>query len=106
MIAWGILIIAGLLEVAWSSALKKADGLRRPGWSIAGIALAILSLALLSLALRELPVGTAYAVWVGVGAVGVALTGITAFGDKATPARLASLAAIIIGIAGLKLLDG
>ncbi|HLR96707.1 MAG TPA: multidrug efflux SMR transporter [Jiangellaceae bacterium] len=104
--AWATLILAGLLEIVWSSALKKADGLRRPGWSIAGIALAILSLALLSLALRELPIGTAYAVWVGIGAVGVALTGIIAFDDKATPARLASLTAIITGIAGLKLLGG
>lgn len=104
--AWAILIVAGLLEIVWSSALKQADGLRRPGWSVVGIALAVLSLALLSLALRDLPVGTAYAVWVGIGSVGVALTGIIAFGDEATPARLASLAAIITGIAGLKLLGG
>lgn len=104
--AWMILIVAGLLEIAWSSALKKAEGFRRPGWSIAGFALAILSLALLSFALRDLPVGTSYAVWVGIGAIGVALTGILAFGDKATPARLLSLAGVIIGIAGLKLFSG
>ncbi|MDG4795752.1 multidrug efflux SMR transporter [Micromonospora sp. WMMD1082] len=104
--AWVFLVVAGLLEIAWSSALKKADGLRRTGWSIAGIALAILSLALLSLALGDLPVGTAYAVWVGIGAVGVALTGIVAFGDRATPTRLAGLAAIVTGIVGLKLLGG
>lgn len=104
--AWVVLVIAGLLEIAWSSALKKADGLRKPGWSIAGIGLAIVSLALLTIALRALPVGTAYAVWVGIGAVGVALTGMVVFGERATPGRVVSLAAIVVGIAGLKLLDG
>ncbi|EHR58964.1 DMT family transporter [Saccharomonospora cyanea] len=104
--AWALLILAGLLEIAWSYALKKAEGLREPGWGITGITLAILSLVLLSLALRELPVGTAYAVWVGIGAVGVALTGIIAFGDRATPPRLALLAAILAGIVGLNLLGG
>lgn len=104
--AWAILVLAGLLEIAWSSALKNADGLRHPGWGITGIILAILSLGLLSLALRSLSVGTAYAVWVGIGAVGVTFTGIIGFGDKLTPGRLFSLAAIITGIAGLKLLGG
>lgn len=104
--AWVLLVVAGLLEIAWSAALKKADGLRRPGWSVTGIALAVLSLGLLSVALRDLPVGTAYAIWVGIGAVGVALTGVLAFGDRATPVRLLSITAVIVGIAGLKLLDG
>lgn len=104
--AWGILVAAGLLEVGWSSALKRADGLRRPGWAAAGAALALASLVLLALALRDLPVGTAYAVWVGIGTVGVTVTGIVAFGDRASPARLLSLAAIVAGIAGLKLLGG
>jgi quaternary ammonium compound-resistance protein SugE len=104
--AWVILVAAGLLEIAWASALKKSGGLRRPGWSATGITLAMLSLLLLSLALRDLPVGTAYAVWVGIGAAGVALTGILAFGDRATPARLLSLTAIIAGVAGLKILGG
>ncbi|WP_147917760.1 DMT family transporter [Ruania zhangjianzhongii] len=104
--AWAFLVIAGLLEIAWSSALKNADGLRRPGWSVTGIALAVLSLALLSVALRDLPVGTAYAIWVGIGTVGVAVTGILAFGDRATPVRLLSIAAVVVGIGGLKLLGG
>lgn len=103
--AWGVLLLAGLLEIVWSAALKKADGLRRPWWGVAGLALAVTSLVLLSIALRDLPVGTAYAVWVGVGAVGVTLTGMAVFGDRHTPLRLASLAAIIIGITGLRLLD-
>lgn len=106
MIAWIILIVAGLLEIAWSGALKKADGLRRPGWSIVGVVLAMGSLLLLSHAVRDLPIGTAYAVWVGVGAAGTAVAGIIVFDDKASPARLGSLAAIIIGVIGLKLLDG
>lgn len=103
--AWGVLVIAGLLEIAWSSALKKADGLRRPAWAITGIALALLSLALLSLALRDLPVGTAYAAWVGVGAVGVTIIGIVTFNDKPTSIRLLCLAVIIIGITGLNILS-
>lgn len=106
MTAWATLVTAGLLEIVWSAALTKGDGMRRPAWSAIGMSLALLSLVLLSIALRDLPVGTAYAVWVGVGAIGVTLTGIIAFGDEATPTRLAGIAAVIIGIAGLKLLGG
>lgn len=104
--SWVTLIAAGLLEIAWSSALKRAEGMRRPGWAITGIVLAVISLCLLSLALRELPMGTAYAVWVGVGATGIALTGIIAFHDPATLGRFISIAAIVAGIVGLKLFGG
>ena len=104
--AWVILVVAGLLEIGWSSALKQADGFRRPGWSITGFVLAMLGLVLFSVALRDLPVGTACAVWVGVGTVGVAVTGIIAFGEHMSWRRILSLAAIVVGVAGLQLLGG
>lgn len=100
--AWLLLVLAGLLEIVWAMAFKYADGFTRAGPSVLGIAAAALSFVLLPLALRSLPVGTAYAVWVGIGAVGVAVAGIILAGDAASPLRLACLALIIIGIIGLK----
>lgn len=104
--AWCLVLLAAGWEVIWALALTEAGGLARPGWAITGFAIVIASLIMLTLALRTLPLGSACTVWVGVGAVGVALTGIIAFGDKTTLARLLSLASIITGIAGLKLLGG
>ncbi|GAA1461966.1 SMR family transporter [Nocardiopsis exhalans] len=104
--AWIVLLGAGLLEIVWSLALKRAGGLRRPGWLVFGIAVAMVSLGMLALALRELPVGGAYAVWVGVGAVGVAGAGMLFLGESASPGRLLSLAAIVVGVAGLHLVGG
>ncbi|MFE9243937.1 DMT family transporter [Nocardiopsis sp. NPDC006938] len=104
--AWFVLLVAGLLETVWSLALKRAGGLQRPGWLVFGIAVALVSLGLLSLALRELPVGGAYAVWVGVGAVGVAGAGMLFLGESAAPRRLVSVAAIVVGVAGLHLVGG
>ncbi|GIG91299.1 quaternary ammonium compound efflux SMR transporter SugE [Plantactinospora endophytica] len=103
--AWLILILAGLLEVVWALALKQTHGFTRLGPTVLACSTALLSFVLLSLALRSLPVGTAYAVWVGVGAVGVTLAGIVALGESLSPARLAFVALIAIGIVGLKAVD-
>ena len=100
---WVILLIAGLLEVGWAIGLKYTEGFSRPWPSVATIAAMSASIVLLSLAMKSLPVGTAYAVWVGVGAVGTAILGIFLFGESAGVARLASLGLIVAGIIGLKL---
>ncbi|MGH6897686.1 MAG: quaternary ammonium compound efflux SMR transporter SugE [Geminicoccaceae bacterium] len=104
--AWTVLVGAGLLEIVWAIALKHADGFTRFWPSAIGVAAAVVSLVLLSTALRSLPVGTAYAVWVGVGALGVAITGIIALGESASLLRMGFLALILIGIVGLKLVEG
>ena len=101
--AWLYLLIAGLFEVAWAIGLKYTDGFTRliPSiWTVVSMAVSFL---FLSLALKTLPVGTAYAVWTGIGAVGVAILGIALFGEPATAARLASIGLIVAGIVGLKL---
>lgn len=104
--AWTVLIIAGMLEIVWATALKQSEGFTRFLPSVVGIAGALLSFVLLSLALRHLPVGTGYAVWVGVGVVGVAIAGIVAFGEALTVGRIFFLSVIVVGIAGLRLIDG
>ena len=101
--SWLLLTGAGLLERVWAVALKQAGGFTRFWPSLIGIISAIISFVMLSLALKQLPVGTAYAVWVGIGALGVALAGIVALGESASPARLGLLALILIGVIGLKL---
>jgi quaternary ammonium compound-resistance protein SugE len=101
--AWIYLFFAGLLEIGWAIGLKYTEGFTRPVPTILTIAAMIFSLALLGLALKTLPVGTAYAVWTGVGAVGTAALGIYLFGEPATAARLASIGLIVAGIVGLKL---
>jgi len=101
--AWIILVIAGLFEVGWAIGLKYTEGFTRL-WPTVGTVLAmVLSVALLGLAMKSLPVGTAYSVWVGVGAVGTVALGIVLFGEPATAARLVSVGLIIAGIVGLKL---
>lgn len=101
--AWGILVLAGLFEVGWAIGLKYTDGFTRL-WPTVGTVLAmIVSLGLLGMAMKSLPVGTAYAVWVGVGATGTVLLGIVLLGEPANAARLVSVALIIAGIVGLKL---
>jgi quaternary ammonium compound-resistance protein SugE len=101
--AWAMLAVAGLFEVAWAVGLKYTEGFSR-WWPSAGTALAMaVSVVLLALAMRTLPVGTAYAVWTGIGAVGTALLGIVLFGEPATFARLGCIALIVAGIVGLKL---
>ena len=101
--AWLYLLVAGLLEVAWAVGLKYAEGFTRLWPSVwTGVAL-VLSMVLLAAAVRTLPLGTAYAVWTGIGAVGTAALGILLFGEPASPARLACIGLIVAGLIGLKL---
>ena len=102
-VAWSVLLLAGVFEVAWAIGLKYTDGFTRLWPSVATVAAMALSMGLLGLAVRVLPVGTAYAVWVGVGAVGTVILGITLLDEPANLARLVSVALIVIGIVGLKL---
>lgn len=103
--AWTLLFIAGLFEVAWAIGLKYTEGFTRP-WPTLGTVLAMgVSVVLLGVAMKALPVGTAYAVWTGVGAIGTALMGIWLFGEPASAARLACLAMIAGGIIGLKVVS-
>jgi quaternary ammonium compound-resistance protein SugE len=101
--AWLILILAGLFEVAWAIGLKYTDGFTRLWPSAGTIAAIVVSMGLLGLAVRTLPVGTAYAVWVGVGAVGTVILGIVLLDEPANAPRMVSVALIIAGIVGLKL---
>jgi quaternary ammonium compound-resistance protein SugE len=101
--AWFVLVLAGLFEVAWAIGLKYTEGFTRPVPSVLTLAAMVISVVLLGMAMRSLPVGTAYAVWVGVGAVGTAILGIVLFAEPATAGRLISLALIVAGIVGLKL---
>lgn len=102
--AWFMLIIAGLLEPVWATALKSSEGLTRFWPSVMGIAIALISLGLLSIALNSLPAGTAYAVWVGIGVCGVTLVGIFLFGETLSAPRLFFLILIVVGVIGLNLL--
>ena len=102
---WVILVVAGLFEIGWAVGLKYTEGLTRL-WPTVGTVLSMLnSLGLLGIAMKSLPVGTAYAVWVGIGALGVALAGIVALGESASPTRLSLLALILVGVIGLKLVE-
>ena len=103
--AWGILIAAGGLEVFWATFMKLSEGFTKlwpTVWTVLGM---LASFFFLSRAVHTLPMGTAYAVWTGIGAVGTALLGIILFGESASPARLACIGLILAGIAGLKLLS-
>ena len=100
---WLILVLAGLFEVAWAIGLKYTDGFTRLWPSIGTGAAMVVSLGLLGLAMKSLPVGTSYAIWVGVGAVGTAILGIVLLGEPANAGRLVSLGLIVAGIVGLKL---
>lgn len=101
--AWSILVLAGLFEVGWAIGLKYTEGFSRLWPTVGTVLSAMISLWLLGIAMRGLPVGTAYSVWVGVGAVGTVLLGIVLFGEPANMARLLSVALIIAGIVGLRL---
>ena len=100
--AWTILFIAGLLEIGWAIGLKYTDGFTKLWPSVWTLASMLGSIVLLGLALKWLPVGTAYAVWTGIGTVGVAILGIFLFSEPATAVRLACIGMIVAGIAGLK----
>ncbi|ULE33203.1 DMT family transporter [Mycobacterium sp. IDR2000157661] len=104
--AWIILAVAGLLEVVWAIALKLSDGFTRLGPGMVGVGAAVLSFLLLAVALRQLPASTGYAVWVGIGAVGVAIAGIVLLGETVSVARMVFLAVIVAGIVGLRIVDG
>ena len=100
---WVILVLAGLFEIGWAIGLKYTDGFTRL-WPTVGTVVAMaISLGLLGIAMKSLPVGTAYAVWVGVGAVGTAILGIVLLGEPANAGRMVSLGLIVAGIIGLKL---
>jgi quaternary ammonium compound-resistance protein SugE len=100
--AWLYLAVAGLFEIAWAIGLKYTDGFTRLWPSLWTVAAMILSLGFLGLALKTLPVGTAYAVWTGIGAIGTVLFGIYLFAEPATATRLACIGLILAGIVGLK----
>lgn len=100
---WILLVIAGLFEVGWAVGLKYTEGFSRPLPTVLTVAAMLASIGLLGLAMKHLPVGTAYAVWTGIGTVGTVVLGIVLMGDATTPARLACLGLIVAGIAGLKL---
>jgi len=103
--AWVVLFLAGLCEVTWAVGLKYTDGFSRLWPTIGILAAMALSVALLELALRWLPLGTAYAIWTGIGTVGTALLGITLFGESADLIRVLCISLIILGIGGLKLVS-
>ena len=101
--SWIILFFAGLFEVGWAVGLKYTDGFSRPLPTALTVAAMAVSLGLLGLAMKELPLGTAYAIWTGVGAVGTVIAGIILFGESMALFRLASVALIISGLVGLKI---
>ena len=102
---WVYLVIAGLLETAWAGSMKLSHGFSRLWPSVATIVLMVASFALLSLAMRKLPLGTAYTVWTGIGAVGAGLVGIFFLGESASVQRLVCLALIVTGIIGLRMVS-
>ncbi|WP_372892729.1 DMT family transporter [Rhodosalinus sp.] len=101
--AWLALIVSGGLEVVWSTALKLSDGLTRPGWIAVMIPAMVAGFWLLAYAMRGIDLGTAYPVWVGIGAVGAVLVGALWLGEALTPLRIASVGLILAGIAGLRI---
>ncbi|WP_055587659.1 quaternary ammonium compound efflux SMR transporter SugE [Peterkaempfera griseoplana] len=104
--AWLYVVVAGLLEVGWAVGLKYSEGFTRSVPALLTVAGIAASMALLSLGARTLPIGTAYAVWVGIGAAGAALLGVVVLGEQASPARLAFLGLLVVAIVGLKLTSG
>ncbi len=103
---WVILVLAGVLETAWAVGLKYTDGFTRPVPTTLTVAALMASVWMLSLAVRTLPLGTAYAVWTGIGAVGTVIFGIVRFGESASPFRLACVGLIVAGLVGLKFAPG
>ena len=103
--AWTLLLIAGVLEIVWATAMKDSHGFTRLWPSVIGVTVSLASFVMLALALRHLPLGTAYAVWVGIGAVGVTLAGMVYFGETASPARLFFIALVVAGVVGLRVVE-
>jgi quaternary ammonium compound-resistance protein SugE len=102
--AWLLILVSGLLEVAFSVSMKLSDGYTRPVPSVVSIGAAVLSVWLMGLTLKAIPVGTAYAVWAGIGAAGTALVGMLFFQEPATAARIGCIGLVVAGIVGLQLL--
>ena len=100
--AWVYLAIAGIFEVVWAAAMKQSEGFTRVGASVVTIVAMVVSFALLSLSMKSLPLGTAYTVWTGIGAVGAFLVGIFAFGESANATRIAAAVLIVAGLALMK----
>lgn len=100
---WLLLLLAGLLEVAWAVGLKYSEGFSRPLPTLLTLTALLSSLALLGMAMKHLPLGTAYAIWSGIGAVGTVIAGIWLFGESLSPARLFSVLLVLAGLLGLKL---
>ena len=105
-LAWMLLVTAGVLEIVWAISMKASHGFTKAHFTAITFIAAALSFWLLGLALRQLPVGTAYAVWTGIGAVGAAVLGIAVFNESSSLARIGCIALIVSGILGLKLLGG
>ncbi|GAA2437319.1 multidrug efflux SMR transporter [Actinomadura vinacea] len=103
---WILLVVAALMELVWATALKQSEGFTRFWPTVIGVPVCLLSVVVLTVALRDLPVGTAYAVWVGLGSLGVAVTGIVALGESASAPRVLCLALILVGVIGLKAVEG
>jgi len=104
--SWILLVVAGLFEIAWAIGLEYSDGLSEPIPTAGTVTALIISMILLARAVQDLPIGTAYAVWTGIGAVGTATLGVVLFDEPATGARLAFISVIIFGIVGLQLVSG
>lgn len=104
--AWIYLTIAGLLEVVWAYSMKKSEGFTLLGPSLITLAAMVASFGLLALAMRSLPLGTAYTIWTGIGAIGAFVLGITALGEAVTPMRLIAAALIVAGLVLMKLSNG
>lgn len=104
--AWVLLVIAGLLEVAWASLLPATAGLTRPVPTAGFLVLITASMVMLAKAAESIPIGTAYGVWVGIGAVGATVVGIAVHGEAATPARIGFLSLLVVSIVGLKTTSG
>ncbi|WP_435582690.1 DMT family transporter [Amycolatopsis thermoflava] len=102
--AWIVLILSGILETVWAAALNAARGFTRVGPSVLFVVALVASMAGLSYAMRSIPIGTGYAEWVGIGAIGTAVYGMVALGEPATAARLVCLGLIVAGVVGLKVL--
>lgn len=101
--SWLLLVVAGLLEVVWALGLKYTEGFSRLAPSVVTVAAMVASMGLLGVAVKTLPIGTAYAVWVGIGAAGTAIGGMLLFAEPPSPARIALLALLVVTIVGLKL---
>ena len=100
---WLLIVVAGLFETAFAVSLKLSEGFTRHAWTASFVLCAFVSFSLLSTALRSLPVGTAYAVWTGIGAVGTAVVGMVVFGESTAVLRLVSIGLVVAGVAGLQL---